>query len=168
MTTINVTIVDVLEIIILLPIFITFTILFYKSATSVLEINEVASAMYSIVLSFLIMVGMKKYMLASVLLPGLVLGTVFFLNVHGLQNWLPRILELKGFSPEDAGYATSLMTFSGMLGSLMVPRFIYRFKSRRLMIAILLFVSGISIFILGIGVDLMLWVGMLSAGLSSG
>jgi len=79
MTTINVTIVDVLETIILLPIFITFTILFYKSATSVLEFNKVASGMFSVVLSAVIIVGMKKHMMASVLLPGSILGTVFFL-----------------------------------------------------------------------------------------
>jgi len=79
MTIINVTIVDVLEIIILLPIFITFTIIFYESATSVLEFNKVASGMFSVVLSAVIIVGMKKHMMTSVLLPGSILGTVFFL-----------------------------------------------------------------------------------------
>lgn len=79
MTTINVTIVDQLEIIILLPIFITFTILFYKSATSVLEFNKVASGMYSVGLSAVIMIGMKKHMMGIVLLPCAILGTVFFL-----------------------------------------------------------------------------------------
>ena len=78
MTTVNV-IIEVLEIIILVPIFITFTILFYKSATSVLEFNKVASGMFSVCLSALIVVGMKKYMIGAVLLPGSVLGAVFFL-----------------------------------------------------------------------------------------
>ena len=83
MTRINVTI-EVLEFIILVPIFITFTILFYKSATSVLEFNKVASGMFSVVLSAVIMVGMKKHIMVAVLLPCAVWGTIFFLLPIGL------------------------------------------------------------------------------------
>lgn len=92
------------------------------------------------------------------------IGVVFFLTTHSLQNWLPIILEVRGFSPADAGYATSLMTLSGILGSIAVPRFSYRLRSRRLMIAFVLFVSGASLLIIGVGGDLALWVGILSAG----
>lgn len=93
-----------------------------------------------------------------------IIGVVFFLTSHGLQNWLPRILELKGLSSVDAGYATSLMTLSGVLGSLMVPRFMYRPKHRALIIAAVLLVSGITILVVGIGEGLFLWAGIMLAG----
>ena len=93
-----------------------------------------------------------------------VIGIVFFLASHGLQNWLPRILELKGSSPANAGYATSLMTLSGVLGSLVVPRFMYRLKHRRLVIATLLLVSGCAILVIGMGEGVCLWLGILLAG----
>jgi cyanate permease len=93
-----------------------------------------------------------------------VIGVVFFLTTHGLQNWLPRILELKGLSPVVAGYATSLMTLSGVLGSLLVPQFMYRSKHRRSITAGVLVVSGASILLVGAGGGFFLWVGILSAG----
>lgn len=92
------------------------------------------------------------------------IGAVFFLIIHALQNWMPRILELKGWSPADAGYATSLMALSGILGSLTVPIFSHHLRSMRLMIAVLLFVSGASILIIGVGAGLSLWLGILLAG----
>ena len=73
----NVTI-EILEITILVPVFITFIIMFYKSATLVMEVNKAASGMYSVCLSALIIVGMKKQIMLVVLLPCAVLGTVFF------------------------------------------------------------------------------------------
>jgi hypothetical protein len=71
--------VEVLEIIILSPIFITFITIFYRAETSILEFNKVASGMFSVVLSVLIVVGMKKHMMGTVLVPCAVLGTIFFL-----------------------------------------------------------------------------------------
>ncbi len=93
-----------------------------------------------------------------------VIGVVFFLTSHGLQNWLPKILELRGFSAIDAGYATSLMTLAGILGSVFLPLFVYRSKSRRKLLAFVLIVSGFSILLIGVGEGLLLWAGMLSAG----
>lgn len=93
-----------------------------------------------------------------------VIGVVFFLASHGLQNWLPRILELKGLSPVDAGYATSLMTLSGILGSLAVPQFMYRSKYRRLTIAAVILISGAAILLVGVSEGFSLWTGILSAG----
>jgi cyanate permease len=92
------------------------------------------------------------------------IGMVAFLTNHALRNWLPRALELKGLSPVGAGYATSLMVMSGILGSLVIPRISFRMRSRRLLIAIILFVSGASIFLVGIGESLILWVGLLCTG----
>lgn len=92
------------------------------------------------------------------------IGVTAFLTNHALQNWLPRILELKGFSPVGAGYATSLVALSGILGSLTIPWVSYRIRSKRLMIAFILFVSGASILAIGVGGSGALWVGLLSTG----
>jgi cyanate permease len=92
------------------------------------------------------------------------IGVVFFLANHSLQNWLPKILEFRGFSPIMAGYATSLMTFFGILGSLFVPRLSYILNSKRLTIAIVLLISGFSISFIGLYRNLALWFGLLLTG----
>lgn len=91
------------------------------------------------------------------------IGVVLFMANHALQNWLPRILELMGMSPADAGYATSLMALSGIIGSLVVPRFSYRIGSMRSTIAVVIFFSGASILLIGVGGGLSL-LGITSAG----
>jgi cyanate permease len=92
------------------------------------------------------------------------IGVNFFFTIHGLQNWLPRILELKGLSPADAGYATSLMTLAGIIGSLVIPRFIRRPRYAKAIIAGVLLVSGVAILVLGVAQGLSLWVGILLTG----
>ena len=79
-------IVEVLEIILLVPIFIAFITIFYRAATSFLEVNKVASGMCSVVLSALIMVGMKKHMMVTVLLPCAAgeLSSFCYQQVHSL------------------------------------------------------------------------------------
>ncbi len=53
----------------------------------------------------------------------LAMGTgVFFIN-HGLNNWLPEILQAKGLSAEKAGFWASVPTMVGIVGSLVIPRF---------------------------------------------
>jgi cyanate permease len=89
--------------------------------------------------------------------------TTFFTN-HALKNWMPRILELKGFSPVGAGYATSLMALSGILGSLVIPRISYLMRSRRSLIAINLFFLGFFVLLIGLGGNVLLWVGILGTG----
>jgi CP family cyanate transporter-like MFS transporter len=92
------------------------------------------------------------------------IGVAAFLTNHALKNWLPRVLELKGLSPVDAGYATSVLALSGILGSLTIPRLSYRMRSRRLMIALILLVSGASILAIGMGAGGSLWAGLVCTG----
>lgn len=93
-----------------------------------------------------------------------IVGVVFFLAAHGLQNWLPRILELREFNPSWAGFAASLMMVSGIFGSLIVPRASYLIKPRKLMIALVLLSSGASILIVGTCRGLILLLGISMAG----
>jgi cyanate permease len=92
------------------------------------------------------------------------MGVAAFLTTHALKNWLPLVLELKGMSPARAGYATSLMALSGIIGSLIIPRSSYMVKSRRLLISTIFFVSGASILLIGYGGGLLLWAGLLITG----
>lgn len=46
---------------------------------------------------------------------------VFFVN-HGLNNWLPKIIEDGGLSAENAGYLTAAAYAAGLLGPLTLPR----------------------------------------------
>ncbi|MFC1803258.1 CynX/NimT family MFS transporter [Thermoproteota archaeon] len=94
-------------------------------------------------------------------------GVVFFLSTHALKNWMPKILEIKGYSPRDAGYATSLVSLMGLLGNLTVPRLSNSLSSKRLMITFVLLVSGASIFVIGVGQGSVLWVGLLLFGYAS-
>jgi cyanate permease len=92
------------------------------------------------------------------------IGIVAFMINHALKNWLPRVLELKGLSPIEAGYATSLMALSGILGSLTISKVSYRIRSRKFMIAFIFFITGASILLIGIGESIVLWFGLISVG----
>lgn len=92
------------------------------------------------------------------------IGVASFLTNHALKNWLPSILELKGLSSVDAGYATSLLAISGILGSLIIPKISYRVSSRKLMIAIILFFSGVSILFIGGKEITIVIIGLFSTG----
>jgi cyanate permease len=93
-----------------------------------------------------------------------VIGAASFLTNHALKNWLPSILELKGLSSVDAGYATSLLAISGIFGSLIIPKVSYRISSRKLMIALILFLSGVSILFISVGEIIIVLIGLFSTG----
>ncbi|WP_440763448.1 MFS transporter [Natronorubrum sp. DTA7] len=60
-----------------------------------------------------------------------VVGTMYLLLNHGLQGWLPTVLESRGFSPGLAGQATSLLIGAYVVGVLTVPELADRFEARR-------------------------------------
>jgi cyanate permease len=93
-----------------------------------------------------------------------VIGAASFLTNHALKNWLPSILELKGLSSVDAGYATSLLAISGIFGSLIIPKVSYRISSRKLMIALILFLSGVSILFISMEEIIIVLFGLFSTG----
>ena len=47
--------------------------------------------------------------------------SVFMFN-HGLNNWLPELLQSHGLSAVNAGYWAALPTVIGIMGSLIIPR----------------------------------------------
>ncbi|WP_436345887.1 MFS transporter [Natronorubrum sp. FCH18a] len=60
-----------------------------------------------------------------------VIGTMYLLLNHGLQGWLPTLLESRGLSAGLAGQATSLLIGAYVVGVLAVPELADRFEARR-------------------------------------
>ncbi|NIM46434.1 MAG: MFS transporter, partial [Nitrososphaeria archaeon] len=77
------------------------------------------------------------------------IGIAHFLVNHGLRSWLPRILEVKGYTAVDAGFIASLLVVSGILGSLLIPKASYYIGSKRTLYLALL-MSSFTLSALGI------------------
>ncbi|SEW15085.1 MFS transporter [Natrinema salifodinae] len=60
-----------------------------------------------------------------------VIGTMYLLLAHGLQSWLPAVLEARGVSPDQAGRTTSLLVAANVVGVLTVPAVADRVGARR-------------------------------------
>lgn len=50
-----------------------------------------------------------------------VVGTMYLFINHGLRGWLAVILEFRGFTPELAGLATSLLIVAQVAGTVTIP-----------------------------------------------
>jgi len=91
--------------------------------------------------------------------------SLFFAG-HGFGRWLPKLLELKGMSPADAGSWSSVPGWSGVLGSLVIPS-LRKAGSRKLIVFVTLLVAGICIFTTGITIGLPLIASLIFYGISS-
>lgn len=60
-----------------------------------------------------------------------VIGTMFLLINHGIQGWLPTLLESRGLSAALAGRSTSLFVVAYVVGVLGIPELADRFAVRR-------------------------------------
>ncbi|WP_049927584.1 MFS transporter [Halopiger goleimassiliensis] len=61
-----------------------------------------------------------------------VVGTMYLFLNHGVQGWLPTVLESRGIAAGLAGQATSLFVLAYVVGVLSVPELADRFGVRRL------------------------------------
>ncbi|AGB38031.1 MFS transporter [Natronococcus occultus] len=59
-----------------------------------------------------------------------VVGTMYLLASHGIQGWLPTILESRGVSPGIAGQTTSLFVGAYAVGIFAVPALADRYEAR--------------------------------------
>lgn len=60
-----------------------------------------------------------------------VVGTAYLALVHGLQGWLPTVLESRGVPAALAGRTTGLLVVANAAGVLAVPAIADRFERRR-------------------------------------
>jgi cyanate permease len=70
-----------------------------------------------------------------------VIGFASFLSGHALGNWLPKILEARGFDAVSAGYWASIPSAFGIAGALTLPRLV-RAEHRVWAVALMLAVSA--------------------------
>ena len=96
----------------------------------------------------------------------LVCGLFTFAIIHGLTNWLPRILEDQGFSPTLAGYASSVPLLAGIPSLLLLPRFIPPAR-RGLALAVMGVLSASSVWLILCLTGLLMYVGLILYGIAA-
>lgn len=98
-----------------------------------------------------------------------IVATAYLLVSHGMQNWLPTILEARGLGPSFAGQTTSLFVLASLGAVLVVPALAERFRARRAAVVGcgVLGTVGIAGVVLG-GVGPLVVVGIALAGAATG
>ena len=98
-----------------------------------------------------------------------VLGITYLLIIHGLQGWLPTILESRGLSASRAGQTTTLLVGANVVGVLTIPGLADRLGARRQAIVAASAVAGLGVVaIIGGGVTALAVAGIVGAGLGVG
>ncbi|UCH01573.1 MAG: MFS transporter, partial [Candidatus Bathyarchaeota archaeon] len=95
------------------------------------------------------------------------IGITFFLSSHGLANWLPKLFEAKGTSSSEAGYLAAFHRIFGIFGSIILSKLPHILKSKKLAIAITLFVQGLFIIILGVTAGPIMWLALAFVGITT-
>jgi NNP family nitrate/nitrite transporter-like MFS transporter len=96
----------------------------------------------------------------------LVSGLLTFAILHGLTNWLPKILESEGFSPTMAGYASSTPLLAGIPSLLIIPRIIPPLRrGTAIVIAALIVAMSVWMFFSFTGV--LMFAGLILYGMSA-
>lgn len=98
-----------------------------------------------------------------------VLGVTYLLIIHGLQGWLPTILETRGLSADRAGQTTTLLVGANVVGVLTIPGLADRLDARRGAIVAASAVAGVGVVgIIGGGATALAVAGIVGAGLGVG
>lgn len=107
------------------------------------------------------LIGFKNVWLVAII------GSSGFLIFYGFGNWLPTMLETKGFTPVDAGLLASLPTWIGLIATIIIPGLTKAGSRRPVIIGILLF-QGISIVVVELTTGVFLIASLAIYGLISG
>ena len=97
-----------------------------------------------------------------------IIGVTSFLSSHGLANWLPKILQLKGMTPDLAGFSTAILNVFAILGCFLIPRLSQIMGSKKSTISVLLFVQGLAILAIGMADGPILWTALALDGVIKG
>jgi len=96
-------------------------------------------------------------------------GVTYLLIIHGLQGWLPTVLESRGLSAVRAGRTTTLLVVANVGGILTVPGLADRFGARREAIIICGLIAFVGVWaILAGGTSSVAAVGIVAAGIGVG
>ncbi|SER21209.1 MFS transporter [Natrinema salaciae] len=98
-----------------------------------------------------------------------VVGTMYLLIAHGMQGWLPTLLEARGYSPDRAGRTTSLLVAANVVGVLTVPAAADRFGARRTALMLCGLVAGLGVSgVIASGIGLLLLGSVVVTGFGFG
>ena len=97
------------------------------------------------------------------------IGTMYLLVLHGMQGWLPTVLESRGAAPGRAGRATGLLVAANAAGVLLVPAVTDRVGHLRVAIGVcgVAIVAGVATVALT-GIGAVLTAGVVATGLGVG
>jgi cyanate permease len=98
-----------------------------------------------------------------------VIGTMFLLLQHGLQGWLPTLIEARGLSANRAGQITSLFVVALAVGVFFIPPLADRLDVRRTTVVLCggVVAAGIATLI-SAGVGAALLLGVVVTGIGAG
>ncbi|MFH0848587.1 MAG: MFS transporter [archaeon] len=94
-------------------------------------------------------------------------GLATFLGSHGLTNWLPKIIEVSGQTPELAGYLSSIPSIAMIVGALIITK-TYREGKGRYVGMILLGVTAIAVYLIGATSGAALLAALFAQGVAAG
>lgn len=90
-----------------------------------------------------VMTGLRRVATIPAVWLIVTVGFAGFLGSHGYRSWLPTMIADKGFSATAAGLVAAIPALSGIVGSIVVVRFM-SVRSRRVTAIVLLFLVGAS------------------------
>ena len=96
----------------------------------------------------------------------LVAGLLTLFVEHGFSHWLPKMLENRGFSPEDAGFLAAVPLISAIPAVLLLPRFIPG-HSRGRYIAVLSVLASAGLLLSYIATSWVRTLGLIAYGISA-
>jgi cyanate permease len=91
------------------------------------------------------------------------IGFASFLSGHSLGNWLPKILESKGFDPVSAGYWASIPNLIGIAGALTLPRLV-RPEHRVVAVGSMFVASALAVLLIALASGPLLLAGLVLQG----
>ncbi len=86
------------------------------------------------------------------------IGVTNFMVDQGLKNWLPKILEVRGYTAVEAGVIASLLAASMIVGNLFFPHLSKYIGSNRRNLSIILLLLSFTVLALGISIGSLLIV----------
>ena len=95
-----------------------------------------------------------------------ILSLSLSISGYGLGRWLPKLLELKGINPAEAGFLASVPGWCSVIGSVVIPS-LGKTGTRKPLVFIVLLVQGICIFTTGITIGWPLIASLVFYGISS-
>lgn len=98
-----------------------------------------------------------------------IIGTMYLGISHGIQGWLPTMLEFRGFDPTSAGLTASLFVIAAATGTFIVPTLADRMGIRRTVLVICGITLSLGILgIMGGGTTSLTFIGVSIAGFGIG